>query len=762
MKHSPAAAAYLNACNREHADCALELVTAFNQNEREAHLSQRVQPLVDIDVICIAEALRTKHSLRILNLEENSFGQIGLQALIEALAANPGVLRELRLGKNKLKDGPAAMLGNALAVSGVGLKVLDLSENGITKIGVTPLCQAIAGRYSELVELSLHNNQLESDCGLPLAQAVRQSSKLRHLHLGYNSLRDAGVIQLARCLPVASSLATLDLTANHIGPQGAQELCKVLLNPSCTLQRLNLRSNDFNDDAILGFAEVVARNTSLTNLFLGFMDPSSAIGLTVVSALRQNRTLLLIDFFGWKLKLRDLQPVLDGVLETNMTLRAIILDAMQPNQMDKVDRLNMERDQRALHPIYVGPDDRHANQAASVRVERGRSFVSSHRQSVQLPQPEQRDEASKSSSVSLPRAVVVPEPQPLPKKTSSVVLIPTPANPGRNSSGGAPAGPSQQRAYSPVAPSPPLNGNNSNADAELDAMLGDLERVNCEPELRNRLLLIISQLQLKMEIQRSYQQQQIVALEERVRVLESQAGRRSNTADNSGFSHSSAAVHGNPSGYVPAVSPRQASMTISTGGRLSPSQQTSARAKSPSTAAALAAAGLRPSPTRELSPAPTSANTVPPLPMSRNFVPASGAAPSRVTQSPDRGRMAHLSAQPPSSSSQPRMIIFSGSNNAPAGSNGARGPSPSHPQQTSAAPQRTTSPSPFPERSGSEPRPATAAMAEPPNPPKSMAEPSPVQPDLQHSQHSRTFTLKLESTPRKQEQVGRKQPPRNA
>jgi hypothetical protein len=81
----------------------LSLSLPSTKSEREAHFSQRVQPLVDIDVVCIAEALRSKHSLRILNLEENGFGHIGLQALVEALAANPGVLRELRLGKNKLK-----------------------------------------------------------------------------------------------------------------------------------------------------------------------------------------------------------------------------------------------------------------------------------------------------------------------------------------------------------------------------------------------------------------------------------------------------------------------------------------------------------------------------------------------------------------------------------------------------------------------------------------------------------------------------------
>jgi hypothetical protein len=754
MKHSPAAVAYLTACNREHADCALELITAFNQNDREVHLSQRAQPLVDIDVVCIAEALRTKHSLRILNLEANAFGLLGLQSLVEALASNPGVVREIRLGKNALKDGPAAMLGNALAVSGVGLKVLDLSENGLTKGGVAPLCQAIAGRHSELVELSLHNNQLEADAALPLAQAVRHSTKLRHLHLGYNLLRDTGALQLARCLPVAASLATLDLTANQIGPQGGHELCKVLLNPSCTLQRLNLRNNELTDDALLGFAEVIARNTSLTNLFLGYQDPSPAVALTVLSALRQNRTLLLVDFYAWKFDIRGLQTVLDGILETNTTLRAIVMDALPLNQLEKINRLNLQRDQRALHPIYVGPDDRHANQAAaSVRLERPRSAVSpssaASRGSVsQAPQHEGSSVPARSQSsagtsassffgqsgqrpsVSNSAATVVAEPQ---ERRAAVGSTAVPAAQPPPRAYAAPAVPSAPSAAAAAA----FNTQSTAADADLDAMLGDLERVNCEPELRSRLLLIISQLQLKMEIQRSYQQQQIVALEERVRMLErQQGGAPSSSAGGSGL-----------------AAQRQAAMTFSSNAALQPTRDSAGRAKSP---AALAAAGLRPSPTREHSPQPVGTAVPPPLPTART---TSSVVPRQATQSPDRGRNAAPAgaAATSATSSQPRMIHFSGK---PVAASQSRDPTAA---TTAQAPTtgRSTTPSPYPERSGSEPRPPSAAMAEPPNAPKPMGDNSPLQPDLQHSLQARPVMQPLASTPKKQEQVSRKQPPRN-
>lgn len=224
MKHTPAATAYLNSCEREGAECALELLNALNTNERECALSGRARPLTDSDVKCIADALRFPHSLRSLNLEENSFGLVGLQAILDTLAANPGIVRELRLGKNKLKDPAAVVLGNALTLSGLGLKVLDFSENGVTKLGCLSICQALSSKCCDLVEVSLHNNCLEADAAVSIAQAARASTKLKHLHLGYNALRDGGAIQVARCIPISTSLSSLDLTGNRIGPQGGQEL----------------------------------------------------------------------------------------------------------------------------------------------------------------------------------------------------------------------------------------------------------------------------------------------------------------------------------------------------------------------------------------------------------------------------------------------------------------------------------------------------------------------------------------------------------
>lgn len=479
MKPSAAATTYLTSCQREGTDCALELLNALNQNEREALLDRRAHPLTDTDLICIADALRSKHSLRVLNIEENSFGLTGVSAIVDAVVANPGCLRELRLGKNRLKDPSAVAIGNALSLNGAGLKVLDMSENFITKLGIASLCQALSSKYCDLVELSLHNNSLESDAAIPLAQALRQTTKLKHLHLGYNSLRDTGAVQISRSLPIAASLATLDLTANRIGPQGGHEIAKALLSPKCTLQRLNLRHNNFDDETFEAFGDVLIKNTSLTQLFLGFMKPSRDTAAHVVSTLRYNHTLVLFDMYGWALDAIEASTLMEAVLSTNHTLRAVVTDACH-SIMHHVDEFNQSREDNGLHRVYIGPEDRHAYQAA----------------------------AAAKAKQSTARADGTPEPAaPTSRSASNAVVS------HRRTASAA--------SRTSAAATPTERGVHINGTSDVDRMLSDFDDVHMDNELRRRLVLVLSQMQTKLDTVRSYHQQQIVALEERIRSLES-------------------------------------------------------------------------------------------------------------------------------------------------------------------------------------------------------------------------------------------------
>ncbi|KAG5474778.1 hypothetical protein LSCM4_03955 [Leishmania orientalis] len=391
LVHCAAAGVYISACKREHAQISDAFVQALDKDAKAATLGRGALPLNDVDVCCVAEAIRTlgEHSqLRVLVLEENSFGLPGVTALMEAIEANPNHIRELRLGKNNLKDQSAVVIGHTLSRSGCGLKVLDLSENNITKLGVIPIASALQQPFSDLVELSFHNNKIECDAASYLGHALRTAPKLKHLHLGYNALRDNGAAQIARSVPHAAFLSTLDLTANRISREGGEELVRALMNPACTVQRLNLRHNQLDSETIVLFADVIAHNTSLIQLFLGFMNPSPEAAAIVLSAIPHNHTLLLLDIYGWKLNPKSTLALIQAVQEKNNTLAALVTDACEfiaPN----VDEGNVMREEKLdLHPIYVGPDDRDAYLATKSL--RRYSRAQSRRQSRAPSRPQSR------------------------------------------------------------------------------------------------------------------------------------------------------------------------------------------------------------------------------------------------------------------------------------------------------------------------------------------------------------------------------------
>uniref|UniRef100_A0A0A9X0C1 T-complex-associated testis-expressed protein 1 n=1 Tax=Lygus hesperus TaxID=30085 RepID=A0A0A9X0C1_LYGHE len=131
MEHCDDALRYIDLCNSEDAECAIEFVEALDEGARVANFAQRDIPLNDNDVLCIASSVRQLGegaALRMINLEENAFGLPGIQALLDAIEANPfHFIRELRLGRNQLSDEAAVLIAHTLTKNGCGLKVLDLS-----------------------------------------------------------------------------------------------------------------------------------------------------------------------------------------------------------------------------------------------------------------------------------------------------------------------------------------------------------------------------------------------------------------------------------------------------------------------------------------------------------------------------------------------------------------------------------------------------------------------------------------------------------
>jgi len=116
-------------------------------------------------------------SLQTLNLSESDIGQEGAWKLASALGELP--LVELRLSKNGMGDEGCQEIVAHLPQS---LRILDLSNNKIGDLGA----QALAEALGSLEEVLLHHNEIGDDGATALMNALDECRSVHRLDLSEN------------------------------------------------------------------------------------------------------------------------------------------------------------------------------------------------------------------------------------------------------------------------------------------------------------------------------------------------------------------------------------------------------------------------------------------------------------------------------------------------------------------------------------------------------------------------------------------------
>jgi len=126
-------------------------------------------------------------------------------------------------------------------------------------------------RHSRLKGLGLGDNLFGRNSYSELATLLRGSfPSLYHLYLGNSTIDDEGINEMAMALTENSTLTELVLSHNRsITLRGYQSLSTLLENPSCSLQMLNLKGSNVDDEAMSAVANALSNNQSLKYLFLG-------------------------------------------------------------------------------------------------------------------------------------------------------------------------------------------------------------------------------------------------------------------------------------------------------------------------------------------------------------------------------------------------------------------------------------------------------------------------------------------------------------
>ncbi|XP_027715979.1 ribonuclease inhibitor [Vombatus ursinus] len=192
--------------------------------------------------------------------------------------------------------------------------IIRLDDCGLTNAMCANICSVLQAS-SSLTELSLANNEL-GDAGAQLVLKGLQSPtcKIQKLNLQNCSITCAGCELIPALLHTKSTLTDLQLSDNHLGDEGMKLLCEGLMDPRCSLQRLELEYCEFTVTSCEALSAVLRTKGSLRELTLnnnelgeagvallcqGLMDPNCELqvlkleGCSVTSANCKDLSLVL-------------------------------------------------------------------------------------------------------------------------------------------------------------------------------------------------------------------------------------------------------------------------------------------------------------------------------------------------------------------------------------------------------------------------------------------------------------------------------------
>nr|XP_025727141.1 tonsoku-like protein [Callorhinus ursinus] len=157
-------------------------------------------------------------------------------------------------------------------------------------------CQGSGPSFSAC-SLALRQTQLT-----PLLRALKLHTALRELHLAGNRLGDGCAAELLAALGTMPSLILLDLSSNHLGPEGLRQLATGLQGQTTlqNLQELDLSMNPLGDGCGQALALILQACPSLSTLHLQacgfgpsfFLSHQAALGTAFQDA-RHLKTLSL-------------------------------------------------------------------------------------------------------------------------------------------------------------------------------------------------------------------------------------------------------------------------------------------------------------------------------------------------------------------------------------------------------------------------------------------------------------------------------------
>eukprot|EP01079_Euglenida_sp_SAG-EU17-18_P004991 gene4992-898_t len=275
------------------------------------------------------------------------------------------------------------LAGNPLGPEGVTytcciapfLHALNLSNTWLGSRGSACVGSVLRSPECSLEALHLSRNGLDMQCVEYLCAGLKENASIRHLYLNENALDDCAAQEISQLLQHGGpGLRTLDLSSNQIGHSGTAALACALEAGANGLLRLGLRHNNSGNEGLYALSVALMRNrfaSKITNrrvlqeLYIGHSVADEAAVLTVLNSVLLNDALVALDVAGTNLD-HDLSGKVAKIIQEKTNLRLLIADICDSDPTDQP-----ARDQDPNRPRHANIEAalQERNRACSVHLE---------------------------------------------------------------------------------------------------------------------------------------------------------------------------------------------------------------------------------------------------------------------------------------------------------------------------------------------------------------------------------------------------------
>jgi len=249
--------------------------------------------ITDMGISTLSLLLDSKPFLKSLTLVRTKCGAEGFKTFTSALALNQG-LEEVRLSLPRQGiDKQSLENFGTMFTKNQTLKLLWFEDGKLMHIHSLAIGLANSQSLKTLGLVSVH---IDDESVRVLMELLNGNCVLKELNLSWNHISDLGASYLAEHLKRQNQcLASLDLTQNSIGDQGA-EMISTALRMNSTLKFLSLASNRIGATGANALARSLQENKSLQTLKLMKSSLEKDSWGAFLEALRSNHTLLDLDY----------------------------------------------------------------------------------------------------------------------------------------------------------------------------------------------------------------------------------------------------------------------------------------------------------------------------------------------------------------------------------------------------------------------------------------------------------------------------------